>query len=104
LLILNSHSSYQIAEFDIFCKKNAIICFCMPPHTSYLLQPLDISVFGLLKHVYKKLVEGIIAANNNYIDKKDFLSLYLLAHKKVFTRENICSGFTETGLKPFNKN
>jgi len=49
------------------------------------------------------LVEGIIAANNNYIDKKDFLSLYPPACEKVFTRENICNSFTETDLKPLNK-
>ncbi|KAG2001681.1 hypothetical protein GB937_010024 [Aspergillus fischeri] len=37
LLILDSHSSHQTAEFDAFCKENAIICLCMPPHTSHLL-------------------------------------------------------------------
>jgi len=73
-------------------------------HTSHLLQPLDVGVFGLLKYMYGKLVEGIIAADNNYIDKKDFLSLYPLACKKIFTRENICSGFIKTGLKLLNKN
>jgi len=75
----------------------------MPPHTSHLLQPLDVGVFGPLKHTYEKLVEGMMAADNNYIDKKDFLSLYPPACEKVFTRENICSGFIETGLKLLNK-
>ena len=37
LLILDSHSSRQTAEFDDFCKENAIICLCMPSHTSHLL-------------------------------------------------------------------
>ena len=103
LLILDDYSSHQTVEFDIFCKKNIIICLCMPPHTSHLLQPLDVGVFGPLKHTYGKLVEGIMAASNNYIDKEDFLSLYPSACKKVFTRENICSGFTGTGLKLLDK-
>ena len=103
LLILDDYSSHQTVEFDIFCKKNIIICLCMPPHTSHLLQPLDVGVFGPLKHAYGKLVEGIMAASNNYIDKEDFLSLYPSACKKVFTRENICSGFTGTGLKLLDK-
>jgi len=75
----------------------------MPPHTSHLLQPLDVGVFGPLKHMYGKLVKGKIAASNNHINKEDFLSLYPPACKTVFTRENICSGFIETGLKPLNK-
>jgi len=82
LLILDGHSSYQIIEFDIFCKKNIIICLCMPLYISHLLQSLDVGVFGLLKHTYKKLVEGMMAADNNYINKKDFLSLYPFACKK----------------------
>jgi len=104
LLIFDGHSSNQTAEFNIFYKKNIIICLYMLSHISYLLQLLDVGVFGLLKHTYGKLVEGIIAASNNYINKKDFLSLYLSACKTIFIRENICSGFTGTGFKPLNKN
>lgn len=56
----------------------------MPPHTSHLLQPLDVRVFGLLKCVYRKLVKGMMVAGNNYIDKEDFLYLYPSAYKVVF--------------------
>ena len=42
----------------------------MPPYISYLLQPLDVGVFGPLKQAYRKLVEGIIVAGNNYIASK----------------------------------
>jgi hypothetical protein len=52
LLILYGHSSHQTAEFDDFCRQNAIICLCMPPHTSRLLQPLDVGVLGPLKRAY----------------------------------------------------
>ena len=55
LLILDGHSSHLSAEFDTFCKKNAIICLCMPPHTSHLLQPLDVGVFGPLKRAVTDL-------------------------------------------------
>ena len=50
LLILDGHSSHQTAEFDHLCKENAIICLCMPPRTSHLLQPLDVGVFGTVGH------------------------------------------------------
>jgi hypothetical protein len=103
LLILDGHSSHLTAEFDDFCKENAIICLCMPPHTSHLLQPLDVGVFGPLKRAYGKLTEEMMAAGNNHIDKEDFLHLYPSAREKVFTQGNICNGFAGAGLKPLNK-
>jgi hypothetical protein len=103
LLILDGHSSHQTAGFDAFCKENAIVCLCMPPHTSHLLQPLDVGVFGPLKRSYGKLVEGLMVAGNNHIDKQDFLHLYPAARAQVFTTSNICSGFAGAGLKPLDQ-
>ena len=37
LLILDGHLSYQTAEFDYFCKENAIICLYMLLYILYLL-------------------------------------------------------------------
>jgi len=52
LLILDGHSSHATPEFDQFCKDNKIITLCMPPHTSHLLQPLDVGCYSPLKVVY----------------------------------------------------
>ena len=49
LLILDGHSSHATANFDHFCMERRIIPLYMPPHSSHLLQPLDISCFGPLK-------------------------------------------------------
>jgi hypothetical protein len=102
LLILNSYSSYLTAEFNLFCKENAIIYLYMPPHSSHLLQPLDVGVFRPLKQAYRKLVERIIMAGNNHVNKQDFLSLYPTARERVFTQENIYRGFAGANLKPLN--
>ena len=103
LLILDGHSSHLTADFDTFCKENAIVCLCMPPHTSHLLQPLGVGVFGPLKRAYGKLVEAMMRSGNNHIDKTDFLSLYPGARHTVFTRDNIYGGFAGAGLKPLDK-
>src|SRR5437016_14167990 len=42
LLILNGHSSHITSEFNHYCLENSIVVLYMPPHSSYLLQPLDI--------------------------------------------------------------
>ena len=103
LLILDGHSSHLTAGFDTFCHENGIICLCMPPHSSHLLQPLDVGVFGPLKRAYGKLVEAMMRGGNNHIDKTDFLSLYPSARNNVFTRDNIYGGFAGAGLKPLDK-
>jgi hypothetical protein len=52
-----------------------------------------LGVFGLLKHSYRKLVEGMMVARNNYINKEDFLYLYPPAHKAVLNQRNIYNSF-----------
>ena len=64
---------------------------------------MDVGLFGPLKRAYGKLVEKMMVAGNNYIDKQDFLSLYLTARNTVFTQSNIYGGFAGAGLKPLDK-
>ena len=52
LLILDGHSSHANANFDHFCMERWIIPLYMSPHSSHLLQPLDISCFAPFKHYY----------------------------------------------------
>jgi hypothetical protein len=57
MLILDGHGSHLTAEFDYICIENHIIPICMPPHSSHLLQSLDVSCFAVLKRQYGQLVE-----------------------------------------------
>ena len=50
LLLLDSHGSHHIDEFLKFCEDHKIKPVGMPPHTTHLLQPLDVCVFQPLKH------------------------------------------------------
>ncbi|KAF2715877.1 hypothetical protein K431DRAFT_198219, partial [Polychaeton citri CBS 116435] len=49
LLVLDSHSSHIMGRFIVFCKEHSIELLTLPLHTSYVLQPLDISCFLPLK-------------------------------------------------------
>ena len=46
LLIVDGHASHISTEFIKFCNEKKIILLCLPPHTTHMLQPLDMSVFG----------------------------------------------------------
>lgn len=74
----------------------------MPPHSSHLLQPLDIGCFAVLKRSYSRLVENQARAGYNHIDKLDFLAAYPQARTEAFKPETIQNSFAAAGLVPIN--
>ena len=102
LLILNGHSSHITPEFDQYCLNHDIIPLCMPPHSSYLLQPLDVGCFATLKRSYGRLMEDYIRLSIHHVNKLDFITAYPTAHAEALTASNIHSGFAATGLVLFD--
>ncbi|USP74405.1 uncharacterized protein yc1106_01679 [Curvularia clavata] len=100
LIILDGHSSHATPEFDQYCADNKIITLCMPPHTSHLLQPLDVSCYSPLKRAYGRQIEELARQGVYHIDKIDFLTAYTRIRPTIFTQQNIQSGFRATGLVP----
>jgi len=60
LLILDGHSSHFLPAFDQYCKANSIIVLCIPAHLSYILQPLDVGCFSVLKRFYRQAISEVI--------------------------------------------
>ena len=102
LLILDGHGSHATAEFDRFCMEKRIIPLYMPPHSSHLLQPLDVSCFSPLKHLYGQQVQQKIQKGILSIGKEDFLQIYPGVHQQALSSSNIQSGFAATGLIPLS--
>ena len=72
----------------------------MPPHSSHLLQPLDVGCFSPLKRAYSREVESLIRNHINHITKLEFLPAFKTAFDRSFTPANICSAFRGAGLVP----
>lgn len=102
LLILDGHGSHATAEFDHICNENKIICLYLPPHSSHLLQPLDVACFGPLKHTYGQQIQTFMKLGINHIDKDDFLEVYQAMRPQVLTSSNINAGFAGAGLVPYS--
>ncbi|KAK2770105.1 transposase [Colletotrichum kahawae] len=68
---------------------------------SHILQPLDQSVFGPLKAVYKKEL-GLLAEwdASTVVVKRNFVVCYGKARKVALISKNIISGWKWTGLWP----
>jgi hypothetical protein len=102
LLIIDGHESHDSLNFRQYCKENNIITLCMPPHSSHLLQPLDVGCFAPLKRAYGCQAEALMRNNINHIDKTSFLPSFIAAYKATITKNNILGGFRGASLVLFN--
>ncbi|ODM14636.1 hypothetical protein SI65_09981 [Aspergillus cristatus] len=102
MLILDGHSSHATAEFDRFCTERNIIPLYMPPHSSHLLQPLDVGCFSPLKRLYGERITKKMQKGINVVDKTEFLYIYPTVHYQALSSSNIQSSFAATGLVPFS--
>jgi hypothetical protein len=74
----------------------------MPPHSSHLLQPLDVACFAPLKRSYGNSISALVRNHIHHISKETFLPAFKAAYNLTFTEENACAGFRGAGLVPFN--
>jgi hypothetical protein len=102
LLFLDGHESHHSVAFELFCKENDIITLYMPPHSSHLLQPLDVGCFGPLKKAYSRQIKNLIRGGVGHITKEDFLSVFFVAFNLIMTEKNIQGGFRGAGLVPLD--
>ncbi len=101
-LIVDGHASYISTKFITFTRANEIICLCLPPYLTYLLQTLDDSVFGPLKQNYKKLLSEKTRFSTYNIDKNDFIFMVSKAKRQDISSQNIQSAWRATVLIPYN--
>ncbi len=102
LLILDGHHSHCTPEFDQYCRDHNIATLCMPPHTSHLLQPLDVGCFGPLKLAYGQAVAELARQSVYHVEKLDFLRLYQAVRLTAFTEANVKAGFSGAGIRPWD--
>jgi hypothetical protein len=102
LLILDGHESHNSIGFQELCTDNNIIALCMPPHSSHLLQPLDVGCFSPLKRAYGSQIGELIRNHINHITKAEFLIAFHAAYNLSITKANICTSFEAAGIVPLN--
>ena len=74
LLVVDGHNSHFSWNFQFYCVQHKIILFGIPPHTTHLLQPLDVGLFSPLQHYYSKEVDICARLGSSAIGKGNFMS------------------------------
>jgi hypothetical protein len=101
LLILDGQGSHETTDFMYCCFENSVYLLFLPPHTSHVLQPLDLSVFSSLKSHYRKEVGFLsLLTDSSPVGKQNFLSCYATARKEALSAKIIKAGWKATGLWP----
>lgn len=102
LLIFDDFGSHLTKEFIDYCDNKKIIPFGLPPHTSHLLQPLDVGVFQPFKYYHKEAAEMATRTGCTNFNKVEFLNAIHNIRAKTFQKSIILSAWEQSGLIPFN--
>ena len=87
LLICDGHDSHISGNFISHCIQNRITLFILPPHTSHLLQPLDVAIFGPLKKRLTAALSHLNQAQLVRIQKIEWIEAYIQARSEACTRK-----------------
>lgn len=99
LLIFDGHLSHISIELIELALAHNVTLLKLPPHTSHILQPLDVSVFLSLKNKWDRILVDWVRHNvGKRMSKSDFSNLVGLAWKACDWYSLLRSGFKHTGI------
>ncbi len=85
-----------------FCLNNRIELLFLPPHSSHVLQPLDLTIFGPLKVKYHKEISKFVSLDISNIKRPQFIQAYQKARAVAMNKSNIEAGWRISGFYPYN--
>jgi len=99
---LASHISLGVIKE---CEKNDICFILLPPNSTHLTQPLDVTVFRPIKIKWRNVLRQWKKHNKGVVRKDVFPRLLrqCLEEIHINSKENITSGFEATGIVPLNR-
>ena len=105
MLIFDGHGSHITYHMAQIAQENGVCLYCLPPHTSSKLQPLDVGVYAPLKKWWRSILDNFYSESRLHtVTKAVFPSLLKKLFSKLEERPgNIVNAFAACGLCPFNK-
>jgi len=103
LLILDGHGSHTTDEFMWLAYQNNIQLLYLPAHCSHILQPLDLSVFSVLKRAYRRHLQAWMAcgvSDTSAFGRRTFLECYQKAREEAISERTVRGGWKAGGLWP----
>ena len=98
LLLCDGHDSHVSADFVSFCIHHHIDLLFLPPHSSHILQPLDVGIFSPLKHAISAQTSRLIRSGISRIQKVEWVERFIVVREEAITTQNILAGWRGAGL------
>ncbi|KIO16024.1 hypothetical protein M407DRAFT_86487, partial [Tulasnella calospora MUT 4182] len=107
VLIFDGHGSHTAHEMAEHARKHNIILFCSPPHTTHLLQPLDVNFFGPIQKRWAdrcdELAMEAVLVNERGMTRETVIPEYVAIRDAVMSTPGLVeNAFRKTGLWPFD--
>ncbi len=101
---MDGYGFHCTVDFIDYCEKHKIVPFCLPPHLTPLLQPLNVVLFRSYKKAHRDILFEAMQSCCANFNKIEFLHALQKMRQKAFTETTIALGFRKTGIYPFNPN
>ena len=102
ILLQDNLSAHMSLELIKTCIDHQIILLNFPPHTTHILQPLDMLFDTLKSHFTSIARTASLLRENLTITKPKFIPVLTQALKSL-TPDKITTAFRNTGIHPLNK-
>ena len=103
LLIYDGHGSHNTAALIELAREHNIILFCLPPHTTHKLQPLDVGVFGPFARAWLDRCDEYVDDHGEEMPREDFIEEYMAIRAATFKPQTILSAFRKCGIRPLDQ-
>ena len=105
LLLFDGLKAHLTIDLIEAAKESEIFLYCLPAHSSHLLQPLDLSVFGPLKAGWKRVANTFNHFTGRVINQYNFAHLFKLVWNCSIDF-NVIRGskFKHSSIYPFSRN
>ena len=104
LLLLDGHSSHYNLNTIRMAADEGVILFCLPPHTTHLLQPLDNGTFSSLKANWMQECQQFYTKNpGKVVTRRSFMQVFQPAWVKGMAMSNVIGCFRGVGVYPVDR-
>ena len=88
MLLCDGHGSHFTPEAIARAAEKGVVVFCIPPNTTHVAQPLDVSFFAPLKRYWSSICHTYLAENPGcVVTKLNFSLLFSRAWVKAINPE-----------------
>lgn len=104
LLIYDGHGSHDTLDVITLSWEHNVLLYCLPPHTTHMLQPLDVGVFGPFQRAWADRCDEIVDDTGEEMPREDVVKHYMDVRRLTFKESTIIGAFWTSGCWPVNPN